>query len=72
MDQVLDKSTQIVRPLVLIVQIVCMFPNIHHQKRSCAMRDGCVRICGFGNLQRIIFQNGPCPPTAELRDTGSF
>ncbi len=34
------------------------------------MRNGRVRICGFGNLQRIIFQNQPCPPTAELRDTG--
>ena len=49
-NKILNECGQIVRPPVLVIEIICMFPDINGENWFEAVRDRGVRICSFGDF----------------------
>ena len=49
-NKILNECGQIVRPPVLVIEIICMLPDINGENWFEAMRDRGVRICSFGDF----------------------
>jgi hypothetical protein len=47
-NKILNECGQIVRPSVLVIEIICVFPDINGENWFEAVRDRRVRICSFG------------------------
>src|SRR5271170_7467296 len=60
----------VIRPPILIVQIVGMLPNIDGKQRLQMLRQWIVAISSFGNAQLRSIQDQPCPTGTELLDCG--
>ena len=58
-------SFNVIWTTVLVVEIVCVFPDIDAEKWGMSLHDGAVLIRGRVDFQAAIAEDEPCPTGAE-------
>src|SRR5690348_18491397 len=64
----IDKGLDEVRPTVLVIEIVGVFPNIAGQQSRLAFSQRVDRIWGRADLELTALSDEPAPAAAELAD----
>ena len=59
-------------PLVLIIKIIGMLPDVYGNQRLVTVSNRRIGIGGFHDAQLAVFFDQPCPAGAELCGCGSF
>ena len=66
-----EDCANVVRPAVLVIQVIGVFPDITNQYRLQAFGQGCIGIGGLDDFQRFAFGCQPDPTATKLTDAAS-
>src|SRR5688500_8589090 len=69
-DEIVDEGLQVVRPTVLVVEIVGVLPHVDAEQGLLAMDQRVLAVRRLGDLELPAVLDEPGPARPELRGTG--